>query len=331
MQAGGSATAVEVAATVLKSTDDFFRYDWQNCWKSGREKNAIDSLLARGILYVVSYSYGFNLYLVMPGDLLRAFTGESGANFWTTPAPAPTPLPSPPPVVTRQTGLLRDMVALLGFLSTQEAARTSTGHIHKTSLKNLARTLSLPNERYAAFLYALSRETGLIATVSEKLVYAVTDKAQKWLRLTTLEQTRSLFEAWRDGDLWGEMYNDPLKRGSEYRNREAVISVRRAALRLLLGNSSEAFIAINSLTDALAFHNPLLLAQSSQMGSDLVPSPANFMRLLIGECLYWLGVVELGWKEARRRRLNLLPSPPPRGRAANLSSARGEAAPKPPP
>jgi len=39
--------------------------------KSGKEKNAIDSLLARRFAYVISYAYGFNLYLVMPGDLLR--------------------------------------------------------------------------------------------------------------------------------------------------------------------------------------------------------------------------------------------------------------------
>lgn len=323
IQSGGAATAIEVASAVLNNTDDFFRYDWQNRWKSGKEKNAIDSLLARGLLYVVSYSYGFNLYLVMPGDLLRAITGEADMRFWISPPPAPEKLRVPPPVVTRQTGLIRDVVALLGFLSTQEAVRTSTGYIHKTSLKNLARNLSLPNERYAAFLYAICREAGLISPSSEKMVYGITDKARNWLREGALSQARSLFDAWRKGDLWGEMYTEPLKRGNEYRQKEAVVSVRNAAHRLLVSSGAEAFIDVDSLTDALAFHNPMLLAQSAQIGGDLVPSPATFMRLLIGECLYWLGLVELGWNAAPPTAGEPDAATKTRGRPSNLI-VRGE-------
>ena len=185
--------------------------------------------------------------------------------------------------------------ACFGFVSTQEAARTNTGYIHKTSLKYLARTLSIQSERYAAFLYAVCREAGLIAPASEKQIYAVTEKGRKWLTLGALEQQQALFTAWRGGDFWAEMYSDPLKRASEYRPHDAIQAIRNAALELVAVRREDRFLEIDSLTDVLSYRYPLLLSQSTHTGGELVPSPANFMRLLIAECLYWLGLVELGW------------------------------------
>ena len=298
IQSGGGATAIEVAGAVLGGTDDFFRYDWQNRWKAGKEKNAIDRLLARGLIYVVSYSYGFNLYLVIPGDLLRVLTGESGAAFWTSPAPRPAVQATPPPVTLRQSPPIRDVVALFGYVSTQEAVRTNTGYIHKGSLKNIARLLSFPDERYAAFVYAICRECGLIAPQGDKHAYGVTPKGMDWLNLDAREQLRALFVGWRKGEFWAEMFSEPLKRSNEYREQGAVVSVRDAVLDVIAINPDAGFVDISSLADALGFRFPLLLTRSAQHGADLVPSPTNYVHLLIGESLYWLGLVELGWNAA---------------------------------
>jgi hypothetical protein len=298
VQSGGAATAIEVASAVLKSTDDFFRYDWQNRWKSGRARNAIDRLLARGMVFVVSYGYGFNLFLVIPGDLLRALTGEARAEFWTGPAPQPKITETPPRATKRHTTLVRDVAALFGFISTQESVRTNTGYIHKTSLKNLARGLTIQDERYAAFVYALCRQAGLIAPQSEKHVYRTTSKAEAWLASDTLDQIRTLTLAWRNGDFWGEMYDEPLKRGNEYRSQENVTTVRAAALELVATRIDDRFISLDSLTDTLSFRCPLLLAQCTSQGGDIVPSPTDFMRILLGDCLCWLGLAELAWNAA---------------------------------
>src|SRR5205814_1594375 len=96
IQNGGTASATEVAEAVLEGrTEDFFRYDWQNRWKHGRERNAVDRLLARGLLFVVSHGYAYNLFLMVPGDLLRALTGGEDNAFWTGPPVAPTPAAPP--------------------------------------------------------------------------------------------------------------------------------------------------------------------------------------------------------------------------------------------
>ncbi len=298
-QVGGWATAADVAGTVLQGrTEEFFRYDWQNRWKQGRERNAVDRLLAKGLLHVVAHGYAFNLFLVLPGDLLRALTGDVNTAFWTRPLDLPTPLSAPPPAVTRHSSLPRDVVALLAHIAGQEAVRTSTGHIHKSSLKLLARALSLPEERYAAFLYAACRQAGLIAPQGDRQAYALTERGTEWLAADATAQTQVLFEAWRNGSVWAEMYNDPLLKSDDYRPTDRVLQMRRLTLALLAASPADDFVDIGSVTDVLAFRHPLMLAQSAAMGPDLVAAPAVFVRRLVGECLYWLGLAELGWLAA---------------------------------
>ena len=312
VQAGGSSLPTEVAGAVLgkEQAGDFFRYDWQNRWKAGRERNAIDHLLARGILHVVSHSYGYNLYLVIPGDLLRVLRGNTETAFWATPIPTPQPTPNPPPATGRHLGILRDVVALLSYVGTQETLRTNTGHIHRTSLKNIMRTLSLPTERYGGFVYALCREANLIAVTGERAVYGVTPQGTAWLQESVLKQTETLFQAWQQGGLWGEMYLEPLGKASDYRAIETMRKMRQAVLGAITESQPNTFTEMNSLTDALAFRAPLLLAQSHMMGYNLVPAPAIFVRKVVEECLYWLGMVEVG-----------LPNPLSRGSSADSSLA----------
>ena len=290
---GGAAPALEIASALYDSTDDFFRYDWQNRWKYGNERNAIDHLLARGIIHVMWQGYGYNLYIVIPGDLLRVLTGGEDNAFWTSPATAPIPLKAVPPTTAPNPVSNRDTVRFLGFLTTNESARTGVGVIHKTSLKNAARTLSLPDERYASFLYALSRQSKLIATMTERQIYAMTPKGASWLRWDSLAQARTLFEAWKTGTLWGEMYNEPLYKEGGFRSEEAMVRLRKTALRLIAESVPGQWYDLNSLTDTLTFRAPLMLSNAGMMGPDLVASPAAFIRLLVAEALVWLGVTEI--------------------------------------
>jgi hypothetical protein len=298
VQNGGASTAIEVAVAVQEGqTDDFFRYDWQNRWKQGKTRNAIDRLLGRGILHVVAHGYGYNLFLIIPGDLLRLLSGDADIAFWTGPPPAPIALAVPPPTVTRHTTLTRDVVTLLGFIATQDAARTNTGYIHKTSLKNLARQLSLADERYASFLYALCRANELIHTAGEKQLYTITARGNSWLCWDSVMQSHTLFEAWRKGTLWAEMYADPLEKSNDVRSAETVVTLRQSVFDILSDTESANYYEIATVTDALTYRSPLLLSQGLAQGPNLVPSPAIFVRLLIAECLYWLGMAELGWNE----------------------------------
>lgn len=295
---GGCSTAADVAITVLpEQNDDFFRYDWQNRWKLGKERNAIDRLLARGLLHVISYGYAYNLYLVIPGDLFRNLTGNMEKSIWTLAPPMPKRYAEPVAAVRQHTALIRDVIGLLAFVTAQEALRTSTGYMHKSSLKALARGLTLPDERYAGFIYAVAREAKLIDVDWETSRYNVTPAGDGWLASDAVSQAETLYDAWRKGVFWAEMCNDPLYKDGQYRSQELVLRMRHATLDLIAEAATESAVEVASLTDALAFRRPLLLSRSESFGSDLVSTPATFVRRLIGDCLFWLGTAELGYKE----------------------------------
>ena len=296
MQNGGSATPFEVAGAVLNgNTDDFFRYEWQNRWKQGKERNAVDSLLARGIVYVVTSGYGYNLFLVVPGDLMTTITGSRSTEFWTNPAPMPVAMPEPPVQARRHFTFIRDIVCMLSFFSVQTASRTSTGHIHKSSLKNIARMLSISNEQYATFVYAVCREAGLAAPDGEQQFYGLTPLGHNWFHWDAAAQLSILFEGWRNGVVWAEMYAEPLMRKNDYRNKDAALAARNSVIQLLTEITAPGeFTSIDSIAATLAFRYPLLLAENSDASQGSGGTLSSFVRVLIAETLYWLGVIEIG-------------------------------------
>lgn len=297
VSAGGSAMAGEIATNVLQSRlQDFYGYDWQNRWKHGRAKNAVDRLMARGLIYCISWSYGFNLMLIIPGDLLRAMSGGDESGFWTGGAPALEVMQKPLAKTHKQTTLVKDTVQFLGLLATIDAARTNTGQIHRTALKNASRLMSLNDEKYAMFVYSLCRSANLITPIGEKQLYSLTKSGDTFLKRDTVEQWRLLYEAWHKSALWAEMDTEPLAKASDHRDTEMVVSIRDAALETIRGATGEAYYTTDSVTDVMISQTPLILA-SNMFGISMVPSPAAFVRHLIDGPLYWLGVIELGEHE----------------------------------
>ncbi len=291
---GGSATPLEVAADVLGGrTDDFFRYEWQNRWKTGKERNAVDGLLARGILYVAASGYGYNFYLVIPGDLLRMLTGDSIRQLWAGDAPAPR---APRDVIAGtwcQESLTRDAIRLLSFFGIHEASQTNTGHVHKTALKTAMKQLSIPDEQYVSFLYCLLKDSSYIEPQGEKGVYTLTDPGWEWLCSTAFEQAAYLFSGWKYGVAWGEMYDDPMQKRSDFRYRQHAQFLRNALLNTLAtSNAASEFVSLESIAESVAYQCPLAL--NGAQGVGLVNTISAFTTSALTECLSWLGIVELG-------------------------------------
>lgn len=332
LASGGDALAIEVAQEVLEgSEDDFYRYDWPNRWRQGRERNAIDRLLGRGLLYVVSQGYGYQLLLVVPGDLLRTLMRPVRETFWSSPAPAPEPADSAPATMAHHTSLLRDIVVLLSFIDSNEVARTNTGHIHKSSLKAVARTMSLPDDRYAAFVYAAARNAGLIAVTDEKLLYALTRRGESWLFWDAATQLRMLFDAWRLGGSWNELLPDPLARAADPNARQNVVDVRSAILGRLSSVRPETFYTTASLASTAFFFLPRLISRIGDLGYEVVPSFYALMRNLVEQSLYWMGAIELGWTERLpASRPGIADPTPAKGRSGRKAGAGAEAPAIPP-
>ena len=106
------------------------------------------------------------------------------------------------------------------------------------------------------------------------------------------------FYSWRQSAFWGEMFSDPLKKNSEYRDQKLIVMLRGAVLALLQGCAPAEFYTVDSLTDAMMFRCPLVFSQISQYSSALLPSPSAFVRTLVNQSMFWLGLVELGWSSS---------------------------------
>ena len=299
---GGAATPLEVAADVLGGrSDDFFRYEWQNRWKTGNERNAVDGLLSRGILYVTASGYGYNFYLVIPADLLRMLTGDSMKKLWKGTSPAPVRATEPAASSYIHENLIKDAIRLLAYFGTQEAVQTNTGHIHKTALKNALKHLSVPDEQYVTFLYCLLREADLVEPMGEKGLYTLTDTGWDWLCQPAHKQMQFLYAVWKGSVLWGEMYEEPMQKRQDYRYKWHASFLRNALLNILAASdATEEFVTLESVTAALGFQCPLALSDNHGMG--LVNTFSAFVVPALTESLVWLGMVELGI--ARRAALN---------------------------
>ena len=316
----GYATPDEIVSQLMpKYREDFFRYDWQDRWKRGQSRNPIDTLLGKGLIYAVSYSYGYNLFLVIPGDLIPRLVDKKAPNLWNDKAPAPIISEVAPNYVTQHSSLIKDIVSMLGGFSVAELSRTNTGFVHKTGLKNIARTLLLPDEKYANFIYALCREARLILPSVRTGFYEVTKEGVAWLSKDFREQLTELYDVWKKSVFFGEMYEEAFQKSSAYRSQELTQNVRRAGLNLITLETGSGFVEIQSLLNTLDYTTPMLLQENSSHNIGFVAKSETFIQRLVEQCLYWLGVIELGWKiQPKPTTGESLPAS--RGRAAKKTS-----------
>jgi len=295
----GSVPADEVVEPASGVNGYFYRHNWHSNWKNGIEDTSVDRLLARGLIFTTWQGYSYELQVVIPGDLLKALTGKSDNSFWLNMLAAPIPLPTPPNSISTPPNLVRDVTAFLGYLQSQECVRTGTGLIHRTALKNATRYLQYPDEMYTSFLYCLCREADFLYVSGEKQVYGVNEKGRSWLYWDTKTQLRVLFEAWRHGVMWGEMYIEPVKKGSSSRSIGFMSQVRGRVLSLITETDTTEFLNAPIVRGLFTFRCAYLVIDSQRGPIELVPTQSILARCLIEECLYWLGLVEIGWDAAQ--------------------------------
>ncbi len=292
---GGSVPAEDLVEPPT-SRGYYYRYEWHTNWQKGVEDTSVDRLLGRGVVYATWQGYGYDLQLVIPGDLLRTLAARSDNAFWLEVPSRPEPLPDSPNSVSVSPNLIRDVTALLGYLQSQECIRTGTGSIHRTALKNAARYLSHSDEDYTSFLYCLCRESDFLYVSGEKQVYGVNEKGRSWLHWDTKTQHRVLFEAWRNGMMWGEMYEEPIRKANAPRSLDFMVSLRGQALSLLAEAETTDFLFTPVLFALFMFRCPFILSDP-RSNEEIVGSQIDYMRALVEQCLYWLGMAELGLQE----------------------------------
>ncbi len=231
----GGATSLSQLAQRLDSRhrNQLYSYDWAMRWYHGKPRNPVEELLTRGLLIMdgaVGWGYG---HILIPGNVLAAITGRPLFAGGAARMPEWETIQASTAAVRKHDSLCRDIAYLMGFLGRTEATRTSKGNIHRTVLKNLAKSLTVSSPEYAAFVYAIARESDLIAPQGRQSMYDVTEQGLAWLEMPVEEQLKNLYSVWRVQTAWSEIADDPLTEGATFYFAEETRSYRECAASLL--------------------------------------------------------------------------------------------------
>lgn len=212
--------------------NQLYSYDWSYRWHAGAPRNPVEELLGAGLLVMegdVGFHYGA---ILIPGDLLEKLTGENVVSASLPAQPEWQVLPAEGQPVRTHHSLTRDIAYLLAYLTRSPTGRTGKGIIHRTALKTIAKSLTIPTIAYATLIYALCREAGLIDTVERDGSYGVTSDGEVWLETRHEDQIRALFNTWQSQRLWVEPAPDLLMEDGQYLESSAVRSVRQTVIDL---------------------------------------------------------------------------------------------------
>jgi hypothetical protein len=297
----GGATSLSQIALRLESRqrNQLYSYDWAARWYHGKPRNAVEELLAHGLLVfdgAVGWGYG---NILVPGNVLPAITGRPIFATGAVRIPEWETIPAEGAAIRRHDSLCRDIAYLMGYLGRSEATRTAKGLIHRNVLKSLAKGLTVPTTDYAGFVYSLARESDLIAPHSRTGIYDVTEQGIAWLDLPLDRQLRTLYDVWRSQTAWAENAEEPLTDGQQFYTADETRALRESGIALLRDIHAEMPGRLASIRSAAGRAEyrwwarfPLTIPDE---GGDAAPqSTAERVldRLLAGS-LYWLGLTEL--------------------------------------
>lgn len=305
---GGVANLIQVAAKLdTRRRNQLYSFGWSHQWAREAPRNSVEELLVSGLLAIegnAGWGYG---HLVIPGEILEALLGKSLFGIVVLHEPDWQTLPATH-AANRHESLVRDITFLMGYLGRTEAGRTNKGTIHKNTLKQFAKSLAIQNLRYASFLYALSREVGLIDVQGRQNFYDATPYGLAWLDEAPDAQLIGLFDVWREQATWAEPFADPLSDSRAYYDYETICEFREAVLALLkeaCRANKDAFISLNAFAAKAGFRHWTLFPLEMPSGkitdeeieereeADAPAKGRELIRRLVTESLYWLGYTEI--------------------------------------
>ena len=313
---GGALSLYDLAPHLdVRKRNQLMTSGWTTSWYVSKPRNGVEELLGHG-LSIVEMSGGWGSWIVVvPGDIVEPLLGRALIKEMLPESPVRDTIPASEAAVQIHGGLVRDVTYLMGFVARTEAACTAVGNMHRNAIKALARGLTITEANYAAFVYSLSRDCGLIAPQGRKKLYDITPYGERWLDEPRDIQVKALYESWRKRPSWDERFVDPFWDGKTYRSVADVEEVREPVISLICESARERpdeLVSIRWLADLAKYrwwarfpydrlgHRPDEEAEEGSVsGYDYVASNLNLLQHILGQSLYWLGLVEISSDSAR--------------------------------
>lgn len=283
----GSAQAWDIANVVNLPTNAF-TWSWQSRWKMGQSANPLDRLLEKGLLFVSQFSLGQDV--VIPQEVLAALDRADPIPLALLSQPQLDPVDVKTVVRASPGAALRDVVKLLAMIASTQPAVTNAGHMHRSSLKQLAKELTTGEEIPALLAYACAWTGGLIERGEEPPVFRVTRTGMDWLHWTPEQQLARLYEAWLTSAVFDELEDTMLGRypGSAFADHGWAL--RRAVVEMLRSLRPGEFVSIASVTILTDYRYPRVFGHMWRSGNW---EPASLFLTVI-HYLVILGAVSIG-------------------------------------
>jgi len=330
---GGVATLPQLAECLdARHRNQLYSYDWSRRWAYGKPRNPVEELVSRGILTLPgAVGWGFG-HLVIPGNVMEVLSGKSWFPSDAPGIPDWQILEPQDDRIQRHETLCRDIAYMLGYIGRTIAVRTSKGNIHRNTLKTVAKSLTFSTLGYAEFVYAMSRELGLIAPQGRNGAYSITPQGIAWLDQPLETQSRELFETWLRQWSWAETAAEPLTDAGAFYYYDDLKSYRKCAISLLSDLAKEypgKPATIESLTQRARYRWWSRFPGTSSGSSDAEPDDGidregpemddrrdlALLEFICAGSMYWLGLTEIA-RSSRGRPTHVCLSP--RGRAQLL-------------
>lgn len=310
---------------------------WTQHWHVSKPRNGVEELLSNGLV-IVQASTGWGAWdVIAPGDVLEPLLGRSLIGPLIPDEPIPQLVKDDDMRPSSHSSILRDAVYLLAYIAKNEAPATAAGNMHRSSIKALSKSLSIPDPQYAEFVYCLVRDAGLITPHGRKGLYTLTSRGRSWLDDSEETQIKSLYDAWMSRGSWDERAVDPMWDGKTFRSIAEILDVREPLIQILRSHAlsqPNALLAMSSIVEIARYRwwarfcfevqvrQPEEGEESAEGPYGFVGSNLRLVRAVTAGSLYRLGLTELYRDPSQQEFVRLTPL----GRRVVLNETRDQPA-----
>jgi hypothetical protein len=208
----------------------------------------------------------------------------------------------PSVVYDNSNGVLRDLTIFTAYINGNMVRTLANGGIGKNDLKKILPQLSANKTlKYVSFLAQFLISNKYIISVGD--VWRVSNTFPRWLE-DSKECYTNLFNYWLETNEWNEEFVDGDTVHAEVfpANLVNIAEVRKIVLKSMASTPPERWLQFPAFSETL-----MPTIDMSIPGRSAATTLEKFNRPMIqivesviGECLYWLGMVSLGMKDAKQ-------------------------------
>jgi hypothetical protein len=227
-------------------------------------------------------------------------------------------IPAPAAVLSTADFLLDDACTLLSYVQNERPRPVTDGQWSDKHRKGLLHRLRIQDPERFAFLSHLAHSIGWVVEHDAGHLRLQPEPVTAWLESTTFDQQHTMTATWRDDPIWNDLFRvSSLEPGDTGAWRNDPVLARKAILGHLESCAPDTWYGLDDFTAAVKqldpdFQRPggdyeTWYIRDAETGDYLSGFESwdavegRLIRYLITRPMAWLGIVDLGSRDSKRR------------------------------